>query len=91
MGLTIACARCHDHKFDPISTKEYYGLYGVLLNSVEPARPELPVIGCQPEGRRYEAYQTELAKKQKVVDDFLAPQLKPSPRKIPNWPKTEPP
>lgn len=75
MGLTIACARCHDHKFDPISTKEYYGLYGVLLNSVEPARPELPVIGCQPEGPEYEAYQTELAKKQKVVDDFLAPQF----------------
>lgn len=30
MGLTIACARCHDHKFDPISTRDYYGLYGIL-------------------------------------------------------------
>ena len=29
MGLTVACARCHDHKFDPISTKDYYGLAGI--------------------------------------------------------------
>jgi hypothetical protein len=29
-GLTIACARCHDHKFDAISTRDYYALYGVL-------------------------------------------------------------
>jgi hypothetical protein len=30
MGLTVSCAKCHDHKFDPISTKDYYALYGVL-------------------------------------------------------------
>ena len=30
LGLTIACARCHDHKFDPISQKDYYALYGIL-------------------------------------------------------------
>jgi hypothetical protein len=29
LGLTIACARCHDHKFDPIPTRDYYALYGV--------------------------------------------------------------
>ena len=29
-GLTIACARCHDHKFDPIPTKDYYSLAGIL-------------------------------------------------------------
>jgi hypothetical protein len=29
-GLTIACARCHDHKFDAIATKDYYALYGVM-------------------------------------------------------------
>jgi mono/diheme cytochrome c family protein len=32
-GLTIACARCHDHKLDPIPTSDYYGLYGVLTSS----------------------------------------------------------
>jgi hypothetical protein len=32
-GLTIACARCHDHKFDAISTRDYYGLFGILASS----------------------------------------------------------
>jgi hypothetical protein len=30
MGLSVYCARCHDHKFDPVSQKDYYGLYGVF-------------------------------------------------------------
>ncbi len=33
LGLTIACARCHDHKFDPIYTKDYYALAGFLQSS----------------------------------------------------------
>jgi hypothetical protein len=33
LGLTVACARCHDHKFDAISTKDYYALYGLLEGS----------------------------------------------------------
>lgn len=33
MGMTISCARCHDHKFDPIPAKDYYGLAGILLSS----------------------------------------------------------
>ncbi|TWU17232.1 Planctomycete cytochrome C [Novipirellula galeiformis] len=35
MGLTVACARCHDHKFDPIPTKDYYSLAGIFM-STEP-------------------------------------------------------
>tara|TARA_Y100001934_G_scaffold69090_1_gene85701 strand:+ start:2303 stop:4786 length:2484 start_codon:yes stop_codon:yes gene_type:complete len=33
MGLTIACARCHDHKFDPIPQSEYYSMAGILYNT----------------------------------------------------------
>ena len=32
-GLTVACARCHDHKFDPIPTTDYYSLYGIVESS----------------------------------------------------------
>ena len=40
-GMTVSCARCHDHKFDPIPTKDYYSLYGVFANSTEP--PPQPI------------------------------------------------
>src|SRR5205814_5678110 len=33
MGLTVACARCHDHKFDPIPTKDYYGMAGIFFST----------------------------------------------------------
>jgi hypothetical protein len=33
LGLTIACARCHDHKFDPVTQKDYYALAGIFLSS----------------------------------------------------------
>ena len=40
LGLTLACARCHDHKFDPLPQQDYYSLAGVFNNS---ARHELPL------------------------------------------------
>jgi Protein of unknown function (DUF1553)/Protein of unknown function (DUF1549)/Planctomycete cytochrome C len=39
LGLTVACARCHDHKFDPISTKDYYALAGVFASTSPAIRP----------------------------------------------------
>jgi cytochrome c553 len=36
LGLTVACARCHDHKFDPISTKDYYALWGIFGSTKYP-------------------------------------------------------
>ena len=36
MGLTVSCARCHDHKYDPIPMADYYSLYGVFASSHEP-------------------------------------------------------
>ena len=41
LGLTVACARCHDHKFDAISTKDYYSLFGLLeASAYRQARPD---------------------------------------------------
>ena len=43
MGLTVNCARCHDHKYDPIPTQDYYSLYGVFDSSVEPKDGAYPL------------------------------------------------
>ena len=43
MGLTLSCARCHDHKFDPIKMSDYYALKGVFQSVEEPK--EGPLIG----------------------------------------------
>lgn len=43
MGLTVTCARCHDHKFDPIPTADYYALYGVFNSSNEPKDDPSPL------------------------------------------------
>jgi hypothetical protein len=68
MGMTIACSRCHDHKFDPIPTKDYYALYGVLDSSEEPK--DLPVIGSAADPGATAEYEKEKAKREKDVEDF---------------------
>ncbi len=39
LGLTVACARCHDHKFDPISSEDYYALAGIFASCRQVERP----------------------------------------------------
>ncbi len=48
LGLTLACARCHDHKFDPVKTQDYYSIYGVFANCFQP--PELPTLAAKVPG-----------------------------------------
>ena len=41
LGLGLACARCHDHKYDPISNEDYYAIYGILEST------KFPMPGCE--------------------------------------------
>lgn len=52
LGLTVACARCHDHMFDPISQKDYYALHGVFNSISEPT--EKPLISAPDPKQREE-------------------------------------
>ena len=51
LGLTLACSRCHDHKFDPVSMADYYALRGILVSCTEPQ--EGPIIAGDPNSPRY--------------------------------------
>ena len=68
MGLTGSCARCHDHKFDPIPTKDYYSLYGVFTSSQEVA--DGSPLSDPEKNPHYKEFQTEVAKVEKEVDQY---------------------
>ena len=69
LGLGVACARCHDHKYDPIPTADYYSLYGVFASSHEPE--ELPLLGDPRANPQYDAFLAAQAEKQKEVDTWV--------------------
>ncbi len=64
LGLTVSCARCHDHKFDPIPTQDYYSLAGVFQNT---KLADLP-LGTRDEVKRFEEYQRQVKK----LDDAVS-------------------
>ncbi len=68
MGLTVTCARCHDHKYDPIPAADYYSLYGVFASSIEPK--DLPLIGEVHHSKEYDAFMAELGKREKALAEF---------------------
>jgi len=70
LGVTVACARCHDHKFDPIPTADYYSLYGVMASSVEPTVP--PMFLPAPETEEYAAFAKELTAREQKLADYVA-------------------
>ncbi len=72
LGLTVACARCHDHKYDAISTKDYYSLYATLASSHTPKM--LPLVGEPADSPRYREYIKELEKRQEIHDDMAREQ-----------------
>ena len=58
MGLTVTCARCHDHKFDPIPTADYYAFYASIAPSKSPS--QLPAIGTVADENAQQQYELEL-------------------------------
>jgi hypothetical protein len=72
MGMTVACARCHDHKFDEIPTTDYYAMYATLASSEPPA--ELPVLGVPEPSERLREYQQELEHRQTIYRDMARDQ-----------------
>jgi hypothetical protein len=83
LGLTISCARCHDHKFDPITIKDYYSLASIFASTrqfeqIEGTVSKLfyaPLTG-KAEADRWVAYQKRLADKQKEIDAVVATQAR---------------
>jgi cytochrome c553 len=65
MGLTVACSRCHDHKYEPVSAADYYALHGIFSSSKIPE--ELPVIGDPPPGPEAEAFAAKLEELEAAV------------------------
>jgi hypothetical protein len=78
MGLTLACARCHDHKFDPISTKDYYSLASIFASTKQLAKIEgvvsqlyfVPLVPKE-EAARYQAHQDRIDAKKRAIDQVV--------------------
>ncbi len=69
LGLTVACARCHDHMFDPISQKDYYALHGVFNSISEPT--EKPLIAATDPKARADYEQKKLAAEKENRDIYF--------------------
>ena len=67
LGLTVACAQCHDHKYDPIPTLDYYALLGVFENTEDNEVPLAPpkVVA------EYKAAKKELDRQEAALKKFL--------------------
>jgi len=69
MGLTVTCARCHDHKYDPVPTADYYSLHGVFASSKEPT--ELPLIGRAAQPSEHAFFIKEKEEKEKEISKLI--------------------
>jgi hypothetical protein len=82
LGLTVACARCHDHKFDAITAKDYYALFGFLLSS----HYRLARFDSMEHNRRVAAELWQLRQQgRKKIQQALAKALRPGAERIADY------
>jgi mono/diheme cytochrome c family protein len=89
MGSTMACAQCHDHKYDPLSQKEYFQLYAILNNTADADhKDESPVVGIpwEPVDTRRGAIKREIAE----IEAGIPALAKPAPADRPEPPEFQP-
>jgi mono/diheme cytochrome c family protein len=67
LGLTVGCAQCHNHKFDPIAQREYYQLFAFLNNADEPTL----AVGTPQEVARHNALRAQLAAVTREMDAYV--------------------
>lgn len=73
LGLTVQCARCHDHKFDPIPQKDYYRLQAVLWPAVEVDHPLVPANEAAAYQRKTDAVNARVAGLRKQLRSLEQP------------------
>jgi hypothetical protein len=84
MGLTFTCARCHDHKFDPITQKDYFALYDIFNQLSETGRiqggGQVPPVMDMSSAAEQESVKSATAKVEAVAKEVEAFELKKFPR-----------
>lgn len=78
LGLTTGCAQCHDHKFDPISQREYYQLYA-FFNNADEANLDAPLPG------ELESWETAKKEYDRQRAELLAPVAEPFAKLLAEW------
>lgn len=72
LGMTVGCAQCHDHKFDPIPTSDYYSLLGIFTSSKADQHPLVPAA----EVEQYKSQKKKIDDLKEILNDYLAEQTK---------------